>query len=71
MVTVGMLVSLGAVYLHPEQEDEPAEEPLLIDQEPVMDAPELVESPFSDGENRRLEPDLDEQIEIGESYIPD
>jgi signal peptidase II len=71
MVNVGMLVSLGAVFLHPEQEDETAEEPLLIDQEPVMDAPELVESPFSDGENRRLEPDLDEQIEIGESYIPD
>jgi signal peptidase II len=71
MVNVGMLVSLGAVFLHPEQEEETAEEPLLIDQEPVMDAPELVESPFSDGENRRLEPDLDEQIEVGESYIPD
>lgn len=71
MVNIGMLVSLGAVFLHPEKEDETAEAPMLVDHEPVSDDPELVGSPFAGEENEPMEPDLREQIEIRERYMPD
>jgi signal peptidase II len=81
MVNAGMVVSLAAVFLHPEHE-EAIEEPAVIEPdrieveslEPVMDGPVLVDPGAAEAET--VEPEradlaaaFREQPDFGESYL--
>lgn len=66
MVNAGMLVSLGAVFLHSDKEGDTEEEPPFGEHAPLIEDPDLVEPSLAVGEDERMELDVEEPIEIEE-----